>query len=317
MCPESIEVTITSQYLNTKFKNSEITKINILGGRYKRKEIPGLSILKSNLPLTIKKINNKGKFMYMILKNKTTVYVMNTFGLTGEWGETLKKHSRVMLTINKDGKTHKVYFSDPRNFGTIKIVDQREILTNKLDSLGMDLLKTPFIKTDFYNFIHRYIQKKDGSISKPRARREVVKVLMDQSVKSGLGSGIGSYLAIEILYNAKISPHMRMLTIYKNKKLANRLAKSIKYICKLSYMTADVGYMEHMDVGMITWIKKLRKKIKKNPKHKYHYHPDVDIKNKVFEFKVYRQQEDPKGNPVKADKIIPGRTTYWVPKVQK
>jgi len=46
------------------------------------------------------------------------------------------------------------------------------------------------------------------------------------------------------------------------------------------------------------------------------YHPDIKIKNKEFEFKVYRQKYDEYNNKVKAEKIINGRTTYWVPKLQ-
>ena len=140
---------------------------------------------------------------------------------------------------------------------------------------------------------------------------------MDQKLGSGLGSGVGNYLAVEILYHAKISPRMRMKYIYRNKKLAYKLSQSIKYITKLSYMTGDVGYLEHLPKGMTKWLKKLRNEIKKNPNHKYNYHKDTDISNDIFSFKVYRQKKDPLGNTVTADKIIPGRTTYWVKAVQR
>ena len=314
--PEGVEVALTALYLNSKFKNAKITKFRVLSGRYSRTAIPGRGYLK--LPATIKEINSKGKFMYMILKHKNTpIYIMNTFGLTGEWGLTKQKHSRIKMTISKGDRTYKLYYSDPRNFGTIKIEKNKSVLLDKLRSLGMDLLKDKYTSADIYNNIRRYIHKKSGAMSKPRADRQIVKVLMDQSVKSGIGSGIGSYLAIEILYHAKISPHKKMKRIYQDRRLATRLAKSIKYIIKLSYMTADVGYLEHLSDDMDAWVRKLRKRIKKNKKHRYHFHSDVDLGSDTFEFEVYRQTEDPKGNPVKAGKIVPGRTTYWVPKIQK
>lgn len=316
--PEGVECHLTALFLSARFHNKIITKITVLSGRYTKKPIEGIKMFKKNLPLTINKINSKGKFLRFELSNKDAdIYLMNTFGLTGSWSLTKKKHSRISFTIKKNNKTYKLYYTDPRNFGTIKITSDKNILDEKLESLGPDFLKTTFTKTDFFNRIKKYIHKRNGSISSPRANREIVKVLMDQKANSGLGSGIGAYLAVEILYHAKISPRKKMKYIYRNKKLAYQLAKSIKYIIKLSYMTADVGYMEHLDNNMDKWVKKLRKRISKNKDHKYHYHPDVNLKNNVFTFKVYRQKADPLGNKVTPDKIIAGRTTYWVKAVQK
>ena len=46
------------------------------------------------------------------------------------------------------------------------------------------------------------------------------------------------------------------------------------------------------------------------------YYPKVKLKENEFDFLVYGQNEDPYGNTIKKDKIIKGRTTYWVPNVQ-
>jgi len=316
--PEIIEAHLTSLFLHHKFKNKIITGIKILSGRYKKTPIKGLSGFKKNLPLTIKKIDSKGKFIWFSLYNQDNdYYIMNSLGLTGQWTLTKKKHSRILFTIKKNNKTYKLYYTDPRNFGTIKMTTNKKMLDDKLISLGPDFLKTTFTKQEFFNRIEKYIYKKNGTISLPRANREIVKVLMDQQVKTGLGSGIGSYLAVEILYHAKISPRKKMKYIYRNKKLAYQLAKSIKYIVKLAYMTADIGYMAHLDNVMATWVNKLRKKIKTNKNHKYHYHPDTNIGNNIFEFKVYRKKFDPHGNKITPGKIIPGRTTYFAPSIQK
>ena len=150
------------------------------------------------------------------------MYILHTYGLTGKWGLAEEKNSRISFTIKDNNSTYKLYFTDPRNFGTIKITSDKTILDEKLNSLGLDFLETSFTETDFFNRIKKYIHKKNGSLSRPRAKREVVKVLMDQTDKNGLGSGIGSYLAVEILYHAKISPHKKMKYIYKNKKSVNR-----------------------------------------------------------------------------------------------
>ena len=68
---------------------------------------------------------------------------------------------------------------------------------------------------------------------------------------------------------------------------------------------------------MSTFIKQLRNDIKLNMNHKYNFHKDVKLKRgDKFTFQVYGQNKDPLGNPIKKDKIIVGRTTYWSPKVQ-
>nr|QBK88454.1 MAG: formamidopyrimidine-DNA glycosylase [Mimivirus LCMiAC01] len=316
--PEIVECLITALFLHHKFKNKQITKIKILSGRYKKTPIKGLSGFKKNLPLTIKKIDSKGKFIWFSLYNQDNdYYIMNTLGLTGSWTLTKKKHSRISFTIKKNDRTYKLYYTDPRNFGTIKMTTNKKMLDDKLISLGPDFLKTSFTKQEFFNRIEKYIHKKNGTISLPRANRHIIKVLMDQKASGGLGSGIGSYLAVEILYHAKISPLKKMKYIYRDKKLAYQLAKSIKYIIKLAYITADIGYMAHLDNTMAEWVKKLRKKIRQNKNHKYNYHPGVKLGNNIFKFRVYRQKFDPHGNKVTPGKIIPGRTTYYSPAVQK
>ncbi|MCJ7637816.1 MAG: hypothetical protein MUO21_10035 [Nitrososphaeraceae archaeon] len=141
---------------------------------------------------------------------------------------------------------------------------------------------------------------------------------MDQTIKNGIGSGLGNYLSVSVLYHAKMSPYTQIGKIYQSQDLAIKLANAIRYIVKLSYLTANIGYLEHLDKGMSSFLNKLRKDISNNPKHIYNFHPKVNIKSgDEFKFEVYGQTEDTYGNPVVADKIIPGRTTYWAPAVQK
>ena len=131
-----------------------------------------------------------------------------------------------------------------------------------------------------------------------------------QSKKDGIGSGIGNYLSAEILYDAKISPHRTVEEIYNDDKLIKKLTKSIKLIIKLSYYCNYIGYMERFED-----FKKIHDKLVENKKIN-NYHPNVNIKNKKFLFNVYRQKLDKNKNKVKGEKIINGRTTYWVPKVK-
>jgi formamidopyrimidine-DNA glycosylase len=185
-----------------------------------------------------------------------------------------------MLTLSNNKVA---YFSDMRNFGTFKFTTDEELLKKKLKELGPD-----FLKDDVnLNLITKY-------------KDPVIKILMDQKK---IGSGLGNYLTAEILYRAKISPH-RLCTDLSKTDIVN-LTYEIKYMVKLAYVNNHIGYMINLET-------EADKIVRKN------YHPDIKLKTtSEFEFQVYRQKTDPYGNKVIGEKIISGRTTYWVPAVQK
>lgn len=317
--PEVVEVAITAAFLDKKLRNKTMIKMDIHGGRYSRHELKGKDLIKSRLPMKIVKVDSKGKFMWIELeKGQKKLYIMNTYGLEGQWGFTKMKHSGVSFTIkNKKNKVSTVYFTDSRNFGTIQITDDIKLLNKKLNMLAPDFLKTTFTDEEFYQRIKNYVLKKDGTINKQRANKEIIKVLMEQKKSSGLGSGLGNYLSVDALFIAKISPYRKMLYLYKNPPIARKLSKSIKTVVKLAFFTADIGYLSHLDPKMDKFVKNLRSDIKNDKNHTMHYHPDTTIGRKKYKFLVYRQKKDPFGNEVSGDKIIKGRTTYWSPKVQK
>lgn len=306
--PEVCEVCLTAMFLDKKLKNKKITSIKVLSGRYSRNELEGLKDIQKSLPITIIKVNSKGKFLWFEMKNKNDdYYLMNTFGLEGEWGFTKYKHSHIEFTIKSNsGKIQKLYFTDQRNFGTMKFTKDSNELDKKLSMIGDDLLKTPFTNLQFYHKIKEYLKKNNKRADKP-----IIKVLMDQTSRSGLGSGLGNYLAPEILYRAKISPHTKIGKLFKNRSKVYRLAKTIKYVVKLCYLTNLFGGSKQFDTFLNNHYQRVIDNKAPN------YHKDIDIGNDEFEFLVYRQDYDLKGNKVKADKIINGRTTYWVPTVQK
>lgn len=322
--PEIVEVCLTALWLNEKLSNKELTKITILGGRYSRHPLNGIIYINKYYPFTINKINSNGKFLWFELTDRKNnqYYILNRFGLEGEWGFKKQEHSGLQFTIidktDKSNKELNLFFTDSRNFGTVEIVNGKKKLDKKLSKMGPDLLKISFTNQEFYERIKNYITRGTGSIIKTRADKKIIKVLMDQTKFGGIGSGLGNYLSVEILYDCKISPHKTIMELYNDRQLVYKLANSIKYIVKLSYLNANIGYLEHLDDVMDSFIKKLRKEINENKNHINNYHPDVILnKNDKFTFKVYRQKKDPVGNLVKTDKIITGRTTYWVPEVQQ
>jgi formamidopyrimidine-DNA glycosylase len=304
--PEVVEVALTSYFLNYKMKNKTLNKINILGGRYSRKSLPGLSIFSTELPLTVIKVDSKGKLLWIELENNH--YILNTFGLEGEWNTSKNTHSSVEYVFDN----FSLYYSDSRNFGTFKITNSKLILDKKLNSINFDFLKTNFTENDFYNRIQNIIMNKNGKINVKKGGTKIIKILMDQTLK-GLGSGLGNYLAVDALYVAKISPHTKLITIYNSRSLSNRLSKAIKYIVKKAFITSDIGYLDHSDHHMAKFINKYRNTYDLSSI----IHPDITIDlNDKYQFLVYRQKKDPFGNIIKSDKIIKGRTTYWSPVIQ-
>ena len=302
--PEVCEIIYTTQYLLTKLKGRYLVSMKIISGRYTHENLSGKNLINKYSPLKIKNIDNKGKFMWFELLNEKQnkiIYMLNTFGLTGHWGFKKNDSSRVQFNIeNKDGtKKYNLYYTDARNFGTLKITDDINDLNTKLNKIGRDLLKTEFTDKDFAKWI------KDFKYQDTK----IIKILMTQEKNKGLGSGLGNYLAPEILYHAKISPH-RILNSLSNKEI-KKLSHSIKYILKLCYTNNKIGYMENFK----DFIEKHKEKVISG---KYpDYHKNINVTGKEFEFAVYRKKEDPLGNKVIIDKIIGDRSTYWVPTVQK
>lgn len=284
--PEVCEVALTAEILSKHLKGKEIINIEFVSGRYgpnRTKPVNFLSF-KKKLPMKITRVDSKGKFLWFELENDTDQWtIWNTLGLTGMWSVSKVDAPRLVLTTS-DNK--KIYYEDARNFGTFKFSSDMKQLIQKLKTLGPDFLKGEKFKMNLIK-------------NKRNADKNIISILMDQKK---IGSGIGNYLSVEILYRAKISP-LRKCENISDKEIES-LEYWIKYLVKLCYESNYTGYMEGLE--------KEAKKIKRK-----NYHSDIIIEEDDFEYQVYRRKTDPKGNKVVADKIIKGRTTYWVPNIQK
>lgn len=306
--PEGPDVIQETQYLKSIIKNFNIKSIKIISGRYTHEKMNGYDHIKKNNQYKIKDIDSKGKLIWFVLKdmkNNKFLYLVSTLGLTGKWSFEKGKSTRIKFVLSSSAKTGNdlnLYYTDQRNFGQINIYDDIDDLNKRIDKLAPDVLKANLTSVEMNDLISEYInttRKKDLNL---------VKVLMDQEA---IVSGIGNYLVAEILYDAKLNPHrdLKSLSLPEIKKLV----KSIRYITKLSYYDNKTGYMENFNDFAQSHSKKVDKGIFPN------YLPDVKIPvtKKHFSFKVYQQDEDPKGNPVVKDSILKDRTIHWVPNVQK
>jgi len=123
-------------------------------------------------------------------------------------------------------------------------------------------------------------------ILKKRKKSNISTILMNQKIISG----IGNYLKSEILYAARINPHRSVASL--NEEDIDKLFKEGKRIIKASYRMGGTSKKDYVH---------------------------VDGSKGTFQdfLKVYGKKEDEFGNKIVAEKTKDGRTTYWVPVLQK
>ena len=314
--PEVVEIRKYADFLKSKMKGKFIQKINILNGRYK-KHGPFLLYKKisANLPLKVHDIKTKGKFLYIILKNKTSTnifYILSTLGLSGGWVykspdieaknpynfpilidyvktdiiDSYRKRSLNHLNVefqilNKSGKTTgSVFFYDTLSFGTLKGIQSPIELEKKLASIGPDIMNP---ETTFEIF-----QKQMSSPS--QQDKAIGNVLMNQKIISG----IGNYLRADILWYTKISPFKSVKDLSKNQ---------LKSIYKIARILTWADYNREKGIKL-----KMLSPFNKTPA------------NYKRDFYVYMQNTNIYGNPVIQTPLYEGsqpRTIHWVEKRQK
>lgn len=210
--PEGPECRRIAEGLAKVISGKKIVNVEILSGRYIKKEISGILKFRNNLPLSVAGAGVHGKFIYLICENEYSIW--NTLGMSGSWKTQQGKYSRVRFDLSDQTS---VYFEDMRNFGTIKMVPGKHQLIEKLQSLGPDMLND---EVDPSIFIQR-LRKKNGM--------NICKVLMDQSVIAG----VGNYLKADSLWAAKIYPFANVVDLSDDD--LTDLCKNIKNVIKASY----------------------------------------------------------------------------------
>ena len=212
--PEGPEVRRITDSLSRILKNKALRNIEIISGRYVTHSPPsGFSEIIEALPLNILEVNCKGKFIYFKLEDEWTVW--STLGMSGSWTSSMKKHSRVRLELEN---SH-AFFTDIRNFGTLKFVKGYDKLQRKIESLGPDMLKGEPTDREFIDAVRK------------KSNKTIAEVLMNQSIVSG----VGNYLKSESLYLSKISPH-RVVDTLSDRELAY-LNESVKVTILSSYLS--------------------------------------------------------------------------------
>ena len=189
--PEGPEVRRYAIDLSKSVTGKSLDSVSIISGRYSKSAPEGLEAFQDELSLNVLGTGVHGKFMYWLLEGTWSIW--STLGMTGAWSNSPSKHTRFKFVLDEET----VYYNDIRNFGTMKFVKGPQLLINKLNTLGPDLLSE---KCDNELFISR-LRTQDSKL--------IVQALMDQSVVSG----VGNYIKADSLWLAEISPHRRVADI--------------------------------------------------------------------------------------------------------
>ena len=210
--PEGPEVTQMTNVIRKHFLNTSLKSLH-----------PAHASL--HLPQKIISIQNKGKFVYLLLQNNIAIGI--TPGMTGhlffpdhsfktmECYVYHEKHNHAQFVTTKGS----FFFNDPRKFGRIKVFTTEE-LKKKLDDLGPDLLRN-LPKMSLSQFQERLNTYRPG--------KPIADLLLDQSFIAG----VGNYLRAEALYLAKIHP-LRKVGALSTLDVA-RLKRSLERVGRESY----------------------------------------------------------------------------------
>jgi len=211
--------------------NKRIQKFDVIGGRYTKKPIEGLSeFLRDNKTNSyiIESIDTKGKFMWWTMGPWK---MWCTYGMSGQWTTTAPdRNTAVILSYGEESKS--IGFHDARRFGTLKFIRDERAYRKKLESLGPDVLDddppTPEI------FAKRMLGKPN---------RTICEALMDQSTVAG----VGNYLRAEILFSCGVDP-WRNVTDVSSQEYVRLCEESVK-ISHQSYASQGASIKTYRDVN--------------------------------------------------------------------
>jgi DNA-formamidopyrimidine glycosylase len=275
--PEGVEVKLSADLIKPLVKDKQVKYLETYPtSRYASSDPEGYPEFQNELnkpSCIVLDVQTKGKFMYWIFSNNQ--YLMCTFGMTGQWSSQIGKHPCFSFDFT-DGT--KIYFNDPRHFGTIKFVNSYALLNLKLSELGWDPLQHDLAGTN-----PNYFEYIVGQLV--RSTKPIGQVLLDQS----LFAGVGNYIRAEALYLAKISPFRQSNLLKKDE---------VKILCEAIVKVMTDSYKQQ-GATILTY------------KDAY----GAEGKYSGF-FQVYGKKKDPFGNSIVKHNTPEGRAIHWCPAIQ-
>lgn len=276
--PEGPEVKRLVHQLEKPMFGQTLESIEVLSGRYAKHGDPsGLEDFRKMLPAKIRYVKCKGKFIYLGVSNDETQEVGYVWNTLGMSGGWSLEETKHSRVLFSC-LDQNFYFNDMRNFGTMHF--------HVGDAGGQALeKKLKSLGPDLLT------EKISDEVFKNRLEyyalnKTIAEALMNQKIFSG----IGNYLKAEILYVTKIDPNRQIHSITEEEFSA--LNKAAASLIEESYLSGGSTFRVYKDL----------------------YGETGDFSSR---FLVYGRKTDPQGNPVVKIKTKDGRTTHWVPAIQK
>ena len=186
--PEGPEVREFYLYMSSLVINKIIKEVKVLSGKFLEKK--PIKHIDKIVDLIIKSCFVKGKTIFLEFQSDTgnsPVGMSFVHGMTGNWSEEHKKHSRLSIElISKDDskQVSYLYYNDTRNFGLIDVYMSDTDFEFAQSRLGPDVLNDSTTYTEFYSRLD----------TKPRSKLGII--LLDQKILAG----VGNYLRCDILW---------------------------------------------------------------------------------------------------------------------
>ena len=269
--PEGPEVRITAEGLNDLIQGDYITEIVVNSkSRYYNSGIKNQYDI--SYPMYVSYVESRGKKI-LIKGNDDSgqdITIVSSLGMEGKWRNYGGKHAGIELHMSSGSV---MYFHDTRHFGTFDICMNDCEYDFVMKHVGPDLMKDDIGYDDYYDVITR----------KRLGNKDVYCFLMDQS----FFSGIGNYLAAEVLYASQVLPDRKLNTLSDDE------------IYNLYYYSIDIINESYNNNGLTisTYF-------------------DVNDRAGTFECKCYGKKYDPEGRPIYKKTFSNGRTSWYCPDYQ-
>lgn len=228
--PELPEVARTVLSLNQTIKGEVLEDVIVHSGRYAKHGNPvGLDDFIVDLPVKVEKVTFQGKliiFEFTSYCSGKTWWAWNTLGMSGGWRSEHSKHGHVELRT----KSRSVFFTDIRNFGTLKFTNSLEETNKKKKTIGPNHLSDEI----------------SDALFKERLMKCRNKTLPEALMNQSLIGGIGNYIKAEVLYRAGISPH-RLVGSLDDTEFSN-LNEATREVIKTSYARRGATISTYRDI---------------------------------------------------------------------
>lgn len=200
--PELPEVETIRNYLEKKYLRAKVFSIEILNSKQFIGDPADI------VGGTIYGFNRHGKILTIEVKKRNkTIYVHIHLKMSGQLLEEKNEYTKIIITLIKNNKLYKIYFSDMRTFGWIKISEK------KLRNKGEDVLSNTFTQEYFLTKVKK-------------SKKDIKTLLLDQDILAG----IGNIYANDALFTAGIYPFTKANIILDNNII--KLYKAIKDIIR-------------------------------------------------------------------------------------